>query len=109
MQIETYTHGKFQVLRIKEDKNTISDLSELKDLIKGYLDRKKYYIAVSFSDATYIFSGAIKVLIACHKMISEHNGELCIIEPDPALFDILENLNLDRVINIYVSEKYLPD
>ena len=109
MLIETYEHGKFQILRIKEKKNAISNLEELRDLIIGYLDRGKFYIAVSFSEATYIYSGAIKVLIACHKMISEKGGELCVIEPDPSLFDILENLNIDRVINIYVSEEYLPE
>jgi anti-anti-sigma factor len=108
MLFETYEVGKFQVLRIKEKKNAIRNLEELKDLISGYLDRGKYCIALSFSDATYIYSGAIKVLISCHKMISEKGGELCIIEPDPTLFDILENLNIDQVIKIYVSEKYLP-
>lgn len=108
MLIETYDVGKFQILRIKEKKNAIRNLEELKDLIIGYLERGKNYIAISFSDATYIYSGAIKVLITCHKMIREKGGELCIIEPDPSLFDILENLNIDRVINIFVSEKYLP-
>ena len=109
MLIETYEQGKFQVLRISEQKNAIKNLEEMKDLIIGYLDRGKYYIEVSFSDETYIYSGAIKVLITCLKMISERGGELCIIEPDPSLFDILENLNIDRVINIYVSEEYLPE
>lgn len=109
MLIETYESGKFQILRVKEKKNAIKNLEELKDLIIGYLEREKNYIAVSFSDATYIYSGAIKILISCHKMINEKGGELCIIEPDPSLFDILENLNIDRVINIYVSEKFLPE
>ena len=109
MLIETYEYEKFQILRIKETNNAIKNLEALKDLIIGYLERGKYYIAVSFSDATYIYSGAIKILISCHKMISEKAGELCIIEPDPSLFDVLENLNIDRVINVYVSEKYLPE
>ena len=109
MVIETYENAKYQVLRLKEKKNAIKNLEELKDLITGYLERGKYYIAVSFSDATYIYSGALKVLIACHKMISEKGGMLCIIEPDPSLFDILETLNIDRVINIFVSEKFLPE
>ncbi len=109
MLIETYEHGKFQILRIKEQNNALQNLEELKDLIVGYLYRGKCYVAVSFSDAKYIYSGAIKVLISCHKMISEKGGVLCIIEPDPSLFDILENLNVDRVINIYVSEEYLPE
>jgi acyl-phosphate glycerol 3-phosphate acyltransferase len=55
-----------------------------------------------------IAKGAIAVLIGCHQLIQENGGSLCIIEPNPELFDILETLNIDRVINIYVSEEYLP-
>jgi len=109
MIIETYERGRYQVLKVKECENHgIKDLSELQDLISGYLARGKKYIAISFTDATYIYSGAIKVLISAHRMISEQDGDLCIVEPDPALFDILEDLNIGRVIHIYVSEEYLP-
>lgn len=110
MKIETYEHGKYQILKVKDNEDHgIKDLSELKDLVIGYLNRGKKFIAVSFTDATYIYSGAIQVLITAHKMIDAQEGELCIVEPDPALFDILEDLNIGRVINIYVSEDYLPN
>ena len=89
-------------------KQSISDLSELKDLIAGYLTRGKVNIAVCFCDASYIYSGAISVLVDCYKKIKEKGGSLCILEPNPGLFDILETLNIDRVINIYVSEQFLP-
>jgi len=108
VKIETYAHGKYQVLRIQADDNNISNISELKDLISGYLNRGKIDIAVSFCDASYIYSGAISVLVDCYKKIEEKGGSLCILEPNPGLFDILETLNIDRVINIYVSEQYLP-
>jgi anti-anti-sigma factor len=108
VKIETYAHGKYQVLRIQADDNNISNISELKDLIIGYLNRGKIDIAVSFCDASYIYSGAISVLVDCYKKIEERGGSLCILEPNPGLFDILETLNIDRVINIYVSEQYLP-
>lgn len=108
MKIETYTSGKYQIVRIQDDKARINDLSELRDLVTGYLERGKNNIAISFCDASYIYSGAIAVLIGCHQLIQENNGSLCIIEPNPELFDILETLNIDRVINIYVSEEYLP-
>lgn len=108
MRIETYSKGIFQVLRIKEEDNSITSLYELQDLITGYLERGKINIAVSFSDASYIYSGAIRVLIHCHNLITQRGGELCIIEPNPKLFDVLEVLNIDRVVKIYVSEDYLP-
>ncbi|KMQ52918.1 hypothetical protein CHISP_0139 [Chitinispirillum alkaliphilum] len=108
MKFETYTKGKYQIVKIRDEQSRISDLSELKDLVNGYLARGKANIAISFGDASYIYSGAIAVLVSCHQMIQNKGGSLCIIEPDPELFDILETLNIDRVINIYVSEEYLP-
>jgi anti-anti-sigma factor len=108
MKIETYPRGIFQVLRVREDNDSITNLAELQDLITGYLNRGKINIAVSFTDAAYIYSGAIRVIINCHKMISARGGELCILEPNPKLFDILEVLNINRVINVYISEDCLP-
>jgi len=109
MHIETYTREKFQILRVQCKDHTVSELEELRDLIRGYLERGKKYIAVSFSDASYIYSDAINILVNCHNLIKAKGGELCILEPDPGLFDTLEKLNIDRVINIFVSEEYLPE
>ncbi|MBD3343868.1 MAG: STAS domain-containing protein [Chitinivibrionales bacterium] len=108
VRIETYSRGPYQILRINGG-NSITDLSELRDLVSHYLDKGKRKVAVSFSSASYIFSGALKVLIDCYNKIADLGGDLCIIEPNPSLFDTLEMLNIDRVIGIYVSEDYLPD
>ncbi len=108
MKIESYKRGEFQILKISTDEDTVSELSELQDLIYGYVDRGQISIAVSFTNATYIYSGAVRVLINCHKLVAGKGGRLCIIEPDPSLFDVLELLNIDRVIHVYVSEEYLP-
>jgi anti-anti-sigma regulatory factor len=108
MQIETYEYGKFQIIKMHEENNSITDLSELRDLVNGYVNRGKYNIAISFTGAKSIYSKAIEVLISCYKRAHEKDGQLFIIEPDPALFEFLETLNLNHKINIYVSEKYLP-
>ncbi|MBN1578658.1 MAG: STAS domain-containing protein [Chitinispirillaceae bacterium] len=108
MKIETYEKGVYQIVKVQDDAHTINNLSELHDLIVGYLKRGKIHIAISFCDASYIYSGAVSVLISCYRMVEEHGGSLCIIEPDPGLFDILETLNINNVIKIYVAESYLP-
>jgi anti-anti-sigma factor len=108
MKIETYEKGVYQVVKVQEDDHTVNNLSELRDLIIGYLKRGKINIAVSFCNASYIYSGAVSVLINCYRMVEERGGALCIIEPDPGLFDILETLNISNVIKIYASEAYLP-
>jgi anti-anti-sigma factor len=108
MKIETYENGVYQIVRVQNDDHTINNLAEFRDLIIGYLKRGKIHIAVSFCDASYIYSGAISILINCFRMVEERGGSLCIIEPDPGLFEILEILNIDNVIKVYVSESYLP-
>ena len=108
MKIETYEKGVYQIVRVQGENHTIDNLSELRDLIVGYLKRGKIHIAVSFCDASYIYSGAVSVLINCYKLVEERKGSLCIIEPNPGLFDVLETLNINNVIKIYVGESYLP-
>ncbi|MBN1308075.1 MAG: STAS domain-containing protein [Chitinispirillaceae bacterium] len=108
MKIETYEKGVYQIVKVQDDAQTINNLSELRDLIIGYLKRGKIHIAVSFCNASYIYSGAVSVLINCFRMVEERGGSLCIIEPDPGLIDILETLNINNVIKIYAAESYLP-
>ncbi len=108
MKIETYEKGIYQILKVQDNSHTINNLSELRDLITGYLKRGKIHIAVGFCNASYIYSGAISVLISCYRMVEERGGSLCIIEPDAGLFDILETLNIDDIIKVYPSEENLP-
>jgi anti-anti-sigma factor len=108
MKIETYEKGVYQIIKVQEENHTINNLEELRDLVVGYIKRGKVHIALSFCDASYIYSGAVSMLISCYRLVKDHRGSLCIIEPDPGLFDILETLNIHNVIKIYVSEEYLP-
>ncbi|MCX7726789.1 MAG: STAS domain-containing protein [Chitinispirillaceae bacterium] len=108
MKIETYERGIYQIIKVQDESHTINDLSELKDLITGYIKRGKVHIAVGFCNASYIYSGAISVLINCYRMAEHHGGSLCIIEPNPSLVEILDTLNISNVIKIYESEEMLP-
>lgn len=107
--IESYSKRGYQILRVEQDDDAVSDLSELEDLISGCLSRGKIHVAVSFLNASYIYSGALKVLISCLKRITAQGGTLSIIEPNPKLLNILNTLTINRVIKIYVSEDYLPE
>lgn len=109
MKIEITNRGYYQILRIQEELSVIADLSELTYLIRGYIKQGKKHIAVSFSDASYIYSGALAVLIDCYRELRDGEGELCIIEPNPNLKDIFKSLNIEKVIKIYESENDLPE
>jgi anti-anti-sigma factor len=108
MKIDIHTKSGYQVLRIEEDLEVISDLSELKFLIEGYLKRGRRFIAIAFTTASYIYSGALAVLIDCHKRIVKEGGDLCIIESNRELLGIFTVLNVDKVLHIYPSEAKLP-
>ncbi len=108
MKIEIHTHGDFQVLRIEEELSVIADLSELMFIIQGYLQQGKRYIAVGFTTTSYIYSGALAVLINCLKKVKSEGGELCIFEPNPEIRSILTMININKVIAMYQSEDDLP-
>jgi len=108
VKFDIYSKGIYQILRIEEELNVISDLSELRFLIEGYLQQRKKHIAVSFVNSSYIYSGAIAVLIDCYKKVIKEDGELCIIEPHPELLSIFRLLHIDSFIPIYESEDDLP-
>ena len=108
MKIDIIPKGMYQVLRIEEEMSVITDLSELRYLIEGYLRQGKRHIAVSFTNASYIYSGAIAVLIDCYRKIKAGKGDLCIIEPHPETLKIFHYLNIDKFISIYSSESQIP-
>ncbi len=108
MKIDIHTNGDYQVLKIEEDLQVISDLSELKFLVEGYLKRGRLYVAVGFTTASYIYSGALAVLIDCYKKIVKEGGDLCIIEPNTEMQGIFNILNIDKILHIYPSEDQLP-
>jgi anti-anti-sigma factor len=108
LKIDIYPHGDYQVLKIEEDLQVISDLSELKFLIEGYLRRGKRHVAVGFTTASYIYSGAIAVLVDCYKRIAKEGGDLCIIEPNVEILGVFNLLNINKILHIYQSESELP-
>jgi anti-anti-sigma factor len=109
LNIEISTRGLYKVIRIHDELAIIADISELKYLVNGYVKQGKIFIAVSFTDASYIYSGAVAVLLSIHKDLARDKGELCIVEPNKNLKRIFSTLQLDRVLKVYDSEEALPD
>ena len=104
MKLKSKTRGKYTIITVYHSLKVISDLTELHITIEKYLKENIKYIAVNFSDATYLYSGAISVLITCYRMIKEKGGNLCIIEPHQRILELLTQMNIDSLISIYSSE-----
>lgn len=109
MKIDIHVHGPFKVLKVEDELEIITDLSELKFLIDGYISQGIHRIAISFSGISYIYSGAIAVLMECHKnLLDFDDGKLCIIETNDDIKTIFSSLNIDKILDIYDSESDLP-
>ena len=108
MNIDLSTSGYYQIIRIDEDLTVISDLAELRYLVKGYVSEGKRYIAVAFTNASYFYSGALAVLIECYRELAKGNGDLCIIEANENLKSIFRILKIDTILNVYDTEDDLP-
>lgn len=86
----------------------IAELEELRHLIKGYIEQGSKYIAIRFSDATYLYSGAIAVLISCFKILKDVQGHLCLLEPKNEMINLLRQMGIDRLIPLYATFDNLP-
>ncbi len=109
MNIESYARGSYRILNIEQEDESIQELFELKDIISEYLETGVRDIAVRFTNTSYIYSGEIRVLISCFKMVKNYGGTLCLIEPKESIYEMLKNLNIDKLIGIYSSEEDLPE
>ena len=107
MKLDISTIGYYKVITIHDSLKVISDLNSLKSEIEKTLEQGEKLIAVNFSDASYLYSGAISVLITCYRMVREEGGDLCIIEPQAKIMELLIQMNIDRLIDIYESEDQL--
>ena len=107
MNIETKTVGTYTVIIIHDPLKVIADLSEFKAEIEKRLALGEKNVAVNFSDATYLYSGALSVLVTCYRMISEKGGNLCILEPQQRILELLIQMNIDSLIDVYKSEEEL--
>ncbi len=107
MNINTYPSGIYQVLEIG-GQIAVSQLEELRHLISGHISNGQTYIAIRFSDATYLYSGAIAILISYFKQVKDMQGDLCLLEPKKEMVDLLRQMGIDRLIPIYTSMQYLP-
>ncbi len=104
MDLSVKKNGTFTIIHIQDRIKVISDLSNFKDVLEKKLDEGEKNIAVNFSDASYLYSGAISVLVTCYRMIMDKGGKLCIIEPQPKVLELLMQMNIDSLITIYDSE-----
>ncbi|OGS36673.1 MAG: hypothetical protein A2293_13285 [Elusimicrobia bacterium RIFOXYB2_FULL_49_7] len=99
--------GKFTVLEICDDLTIISDLQDLDIFIDGLIKRGTLFIAVRFDKISYIYSGALAVLLLTARRLKALQGEICLLEPNLDIQDIMHVTNIDTILHIFPSEELL--
>lgn len=98
---------KYIVITLSDSINIISELTELKEIIEEQLKEGNKYIAVKFLNADYLYSGAISVLVSAYKVITDENGELCIIESNDKIMNLLDQMCITNIIPVHSSASEL--
>ena len=109
MKMETKQVGSYTMITIYDELKVIADLTDFKLEIEKRLELGERKIAVNFADASYLYSGAISVLITSYRIIREKGGNLCIVEPQERVLELLVQMNIDSLIDIYKSEEDLAE
>jgi anti-anti-sigma factor len=107
MQLEKSEKKGYQIIRIQDDLNFNSDLTEVKKVVEDFLAQNKILIAVSLTPRSYLSSMSIGYLLSIYKKVKEKNGILAVIQPNEEDNDLLEMLSMTSVIETYRSEDEL--
>ncbi len=99
--------GKFCVVAISDEFTVIADLQELDIFIDGLVGKGHHFIAVRFERISYIYSGALAVLVRNARKLKEKNGEIVLLEPNRDVDDIIKITNLHNAIKVFHSEEEL--
>jgi anti-anti-sigma factor len=105
MDIGTRKINSYHVIDVVGKINRLKDSIVLKSFINTLLEKNVNDLALNLAKVTYLDSGALNVLIYCHNTISKKGGNLCIIEPNEYVRDVLEVVGLDKLVKIYQNEK----
>jgi len=99
--------GKFLILEISDDFTVISDLQELDIFIDGLIQHGHHFIALRFEKISYIYSGALSILLKNIRKLKERKGDICLLEPNREVSDLIRITNLHRTIRVFNSEDEL--
>ena len=109
MKLDIQRHGRYEIITIEDDLAVINDLSELKFIVNGYIQQGRRHIVIAFRNASYIYSGALGILVDCQRQLAGlPDGGLYIIEANQQMRNVFDVLGLDGVVKIYDTVADLP-
>ena len=107
MKFDIYQKGNYQVIKINEVLNLLSDIKELENVVNELLEKGTTCIAFSFKEGSYLYSSTGSVLVRCWEYIKDNNGKLSLVNVNEDILDFLRVIDIESSINIYRSEEEL--
>lgn len=107
MLYETYTKGKYQVIKFNKALTLNSDITELGDIVNKLLKKNITNIAIKFKEGSYLYSSTASVIVHCWKRIERHNGSFALVNVNQDIYNFLKIIDLDSVFKICNSEEEL--
>ncbi len=77
---------------------------KLQTSIESNLLPEKEQLIIDFSETSTLYSPGLGILIRLRKLVTESNGALYLVNVSKKLRDIFNELNLDKVFQIYATD-----
>lgn len=99
--------GRYLIVEISDEFTIIADLQELDIFIDGLIQHGHRCLALRFEKVSYIYSGALTVLLKNCRKLREQEGDICLLEPNREIADLIRITNLHKTLRIFNSEDEL--
>jgi anti-anti-sigma factor len=97
----------YQVFRIKEDLALGADFGALTHMVERAIKKGTVNIALHFTPRSYLYTPTVARLVEYYKLVQQHGGSLCIVQPNEEIVEVLKVIGLTRLVRIVASEAEL--
>ena len=94
--------GVYAIVDVQEDIRDITNVDKIKQAITQI---ESPFVAINLTGIECIYSYFVKVLAMTHRRLQAAGGKLVIISPNAFVTNLLQVINLHRVIPLYNSEE----
>jgi len=100
LTVELRREGSIQIATLRGSAGTETGEDLQRRLIAAATDQPPK-IVVDLSGLSFVNSAGLGAFIALHQHCRQHGGDVCFVNPRPAVAQILRVTNLDRLIRTY--------
>ena len=106
LRIKKRTKDTTVILKLMGDA-TSEDICKLSKALEEVREKGTLRIAIDVSEASFLDSSALGVLILNYKILARNDGVISILHPTPYMRQLLTNSNLDTVLPLVEREEDL--